>query len=405
MSVRGKSLRTRFPIGALSVRVAWLLVAVLLLAAVGPRAADRVASAHPLPPEQDITLSQLRLNDLTVYGSQPTLDIWFPGYGDYELGTGSYLYLEYDHSPLIRPDSSTLSVAINGFELSSVPFSEANASRTVWKISLPKTVLYTDVNHLVLTFNVRLGEDDDQCGPGTGALYSTIYRESYIHYEYVRPLSLVPLPVPDLGRFPEPFIRPNVHANERYRLECLRWLRDCQSVLDVGCGTADLLADLRADLRVVGIDMTLGMLAAGAARGCAAVARAEVLPFADESFDGVLSINVLEHLPEPLCVLKEISRVLSVHGRAVLITPAAEWSGLLELAERLRLKLPEGPHRFLGRGELLQSAANANLSTLAYRRILMAPLGGKRFARPLQFVEQWTAQIGTLHLVVVERQA
>ncbi len=199
--------------------------------------------------------------------------------------------------------------------------------------------------------------------------------------------------------------RANAHAGERYRLECLKWLRGCRTVLDVGCGTADLLTGLRADLRVLGVDMTLGMLTAGAARGCTAAARAELLPFSNASFDGVLSVNLLEHVPEPLLILQEIARVLSVHGHAVLITPAAEWSALLNLAERLRLKLPEGPHRFLERGELMRLAADAHLTTLVYRRILIFPFGGKRFARALQFFEQWTPQIGTLHLLVVQRPA
>ncbi len=198
--------------------------------------------------------------------------------------------------------------------------------------------------------------------------------------------------------------RANIHAKERYRLECLQWLGQCRMVLDIGCGTTDLLARLRAAFPVLGVDVTMQMMAAGPGRGYVAAAAAEQLPFADSSFDGALSINVLEHVPQPGRVLKELARILCIGGRAVLITPAAEWSMLLDLAERFQLKLPEGPHRFLGRAELLRMTMEANLEPLVHRRILTLPLGGKRLARAEQFVEQWTVWMGTLHLLVVERR-
>lgn len=175
-------------------------------------------------------------------------------------------------------------------------------------------------------------------------------------------------------------------------------------VLDIGCGTTYLLAGLRAVVPVLGVDVTLQMMAAGPGRGYVAAAAAEQLPFADCSFDGALSINVLEHVPQPSRVLKELGRVLCVGGRAVVITPADEWSTLLDLAECFQLKLPEGPHRFLRRGELLRLATEANLEATVYRRILALPVGGKRFARVGRFVEQWTPWMGTLHLLVVERR-
>lgn len=199
--------------------------------------------------------------------------------------------------------------------------------------------------------------------------------------------------------------RANIHANERYRLECLQWLRHCHRVLDVGCGTTDLLAELRANLQVHGVDMTVEMMADGPGCGNVAAALGEQLPFADGSFDGALSVNVLEHVPEPGRVLKEMARVLCVGGQAVLITPAAEWSTLLDLAERFHFKLPEGPHRFLNRSELLHLADEANLQPLVLRRILTLPMGGKTFAHVERVIEQWTPWIGTLHLLVAERRA
>lgn len=45
------------------------------------------------------------------------------------------------------------------------------------------------------------------------------------------------------------------------------------------------------------------------------------LPFVDESLDGVLCLEVLEHVPEPESVLQEIARVLKPGGRAWITMP------------------------------------------------------------------------------------
>src|SRR5262249_11690391 len=45
------------------------------------------------------------------------------------------------------------------------------------------------------------------------------------------------------------------------------------------------------------------------------------LPFPDGSFDTVLSIQVLEHTPEPFHLVAEMSRVLKVSGALILAAP------------------------------------------------------------------------------------
>jgi SAM-dependent methyltransferase len=51
------------------------------------------------------------------------------------------------------------------------------------------------------------------------------------------------------------------------------------------------------------------------------------LPFADESFDIVVSMDVIEHVPEPLPWLRETVRVLRPNGVLFLTTPNyASWS-------------------------------------------------------------------------------
>jgi SAM-dependent methyltransferase len=52
------------------------------------------------------------------------------------------------------------------------------------------------------------------------------------------------------------------------------------------------------------------------------VADGAALPFASDSFDLILLVDVLEHLPDAAGVANEIMRVLRPGGRCVVITPA-----------------------------------------------------------------------------------
>jgi ubiquinone/menaquinone biosynthesis C-methylase UbiE len=98
-------------------------------------------------------------------------------------------------------------------------------------------------------------------------------------------------------------------------------------VLDLGsgAGTDSLVAAQMVGPtgRVTGIDMTAAMLAkaraAATEMGVANVAlleaEAEQLPFADESFDVVISNGVIDLIPDKDAVFGEIFRVLAPGGR------------------------------------------------------------------------------------------
>ena len=89
-------------------------------------------------------------------------------------------------------------------------------------------------------------------------------------------------------------------------------------VLDLGCGVGHSFTEL--DPReTVGVDVDPDALA-GQARETH-VADMRELPFADGSFASVLSVQSIEHVPDPQRALREIRRVLEPGGRAVLVTP------------------------------------------------------------------------------------
>jgi SAM-dependent methyltransferase len=105
--------------------------------------------------------------------------------------------------------------------------------------------------------------------------------------------------------------------------------RGALAVLDAGCGTGGNSAHLRAYGRVTGIDFSSDALQLAAERPGLRLARAsvEALPFADESFDLVLSKDVLCHhgVARDVAAVREFARVLRPGGVLFLQLPAYEW--------------------------------------------------------------------------------
>ncbi len=119
-------------------------------------------------------------------------------------------------------------------------------------------------------------------------------------------------------------------------------------LLDLGCGGQPYryLADFNR-CRYVGVDLALDH--ASLPDACADSLR---LPFKDNTFDTVLSTQVIEHVTDPSAMVQEASRVLRPDGYLVLTAPQA-WPlheeprdffrytryGLQLLAERHHLKV------------------------------------------------------------------
>jgi demethylmenaquinone methyltransferase / 2-methoxy-6-polyprenyl-1,4-benzoquinol methylase len=116
-----------------------------------------------------------------------------------------------------------------------------------------------------------------------------------------------------------------LHQDRTWKLRMLRRLAmgDAARILDIGCGTGVLEEmDLFGCSEVVGIDITSGMLRLAQKKDLRSVcmlglADAEHLPFADESFDLVVSCYVPKYC-DTRTFVEELARVLKPGGRVAL---------------------------------------------------------------------------------------
>jgi SAM-dependent methyltransferase len=101
-------------------------------------------------------------------------------------------------------------------------------------------------------------------------------------------------------------------------------------VLDAGCGSGRLLDELTIYGRVSGLDINPDSVDVARRRGHDDVQEGvvESLPWEDETFDLITSLDVVEHTADDRVTLRELRRVLAPGGYLLVTVPAyqALWS-------------------------------------------------------------------------------
>ena len=97
-------------------------------------------------------------------------------------------------------------------------------------------------------------------------------------------------------------------------------------ILDAGCGSGRNMLELERHGAVTGVELspTSATLAVSAT---SARCHGSVLemPFADDSFDLAVSLDVIEHLDDDLAALQELRRVVAPGGALLVTVPAYGW--------------------------------------------------------------------------------
>lgn len=145
-------------------------------------------------------------------------------------------------------------------------------------------------------------------------------------------------------------------------------------VLEVGCGTGDVLASLRPG-EGLGIDISRRMVRLAASKYPALRFRVHDLrsePLG-ERFPFVVAVDVVEHVEDLAGFMGGLSGAVDRDGRVVVVTANPLWGPVLHAAERLGLKMPEGPHAWRSRDELRRAASQAGLEERSFDRSMLIP--------------------------------
>lgn len=93
-------------------------------------------------------------------------------------------------------------------------------------------------------------------------------------------------------------------------------------VLDSGCGVGMYLRAFREFTpHIFGADIEPDHARQASQHGCVTVGRGEQLPFADNSFDVILSHEVIEHVADDRACVLDMVRLLKPAGRLVVFCP------------------------------------------------------------------------------------
>ena len=152
------------------------------------------------------------------------------------------------------------------------------------------------------------------------------------------------------------------------------------NILDVGCGTGAMSVRLKRWGRVISADFSQTALQFSRRRGLDYLVGADAmkLPFADNCIDTIVTMDVLEHLPDDCAAMREFFRVLKPGGRVIATIPAYPhlWSEHdVALMHFRRYRMPEVRERFAAAGfriEKLSHTMTALYPIVALQRKLNA---------------------------------
>jgi SAM-dependent methyltransferase len=98
-------------------------------------------------------------------------------------------------------------------------------------------------------------------------------------------------------------------------------------ILDAGCGSGRNMVELAHFGTVTGVELSQTSVALARARDVGEVIAGSALemPFADDSFDLAVTLDVIEHLEDDLAALRELRRVVAPGGALLVTVPAYQW--------------------------------------------------------------------------------
>lgn len=177
-----------------------------------------------------------------------------------------------------------------------------------------------------------------------------------------------------------------------------------KQVLDAGCGTGWFsMAASKAGAVVTSMDLGEKLLSQ-VQKKCdtkRVVGSVLDMPFKNDTFDFIISSEVIEHTPSPNTAICEMYRVLKPGGTLILSTPNKFWYWSLKVAEKFKLRPYQGLENWSGYRELRNATMNAGFEILEQKGIHLLP-----FIHPLiypinNFFHAFSSSLGPVMVNIV----
>lgn len=149
-----------------------------------------------------------------------------------------------------------------------------------------------------------------------------------------------------------------------------------QVVVDLGTADGLMLDELRrrlGSLFYLGIDLSFALLRVHPSEGVTKIqADASVVPLRSGVADAVIATAVIEHVSDPLAMMRECVRISRPGGLLVLTTP----DPLMErVSSAIGLLKEEGHQRTLKMADLCDMASASGTQVLESRKFMFSPVG------------------------------
>jgi len=149
----------------------------------------------------DLSFAEMGYNDEILYGvGQRYVNYYFHMPRTWVMAAPPRLYFFFDHSRVLDPNLSSITIALNDVPLDSVLLNSENTLKGPIEIELPAKRLRSGSNKITVFVAMHLINEDLCLDRHNRQAWTVIYSDSYLHLPYA------PQQIPfDLSLFPYPF--------------------------------------------------------------------------------------------------------------------------------------------------------------------------------------------------------
>lgn len=172
-----------------------------------------------------------------------------------------------------------------------------------------------------------------------------------------------------------------------------------KSFLDAGCGIglfSEIAEKMGANVTSLDVGESLLQQVGKRCNSIKVVGSTTELPFPDNSFDIVLSTEVLEHTENPELGFNEIARVVKPNGMVIVTVPNKIWRFSVNIADFLKIRPYQGFENWFWRSTIKRLANKNNLIIERMIGFNIIPVFNPPFCGFINHMDKYEKFIGPL---------